>query len=111
MIDPRVFLTIAAVMFAIGVYGILSRRNAVGVLLSLELMANAVNLNLVLFARYSAGALGQVVTQITLRAAPPVAAALKMGQAEALAAVERRLGRTVHIAADPLVATYELVLG
>lgn len=58
-----------------------------------------------------AGALGQVVTKITLRTAPSVAAALKAGQAEALAAVERRLGRAVHIAADPLVATYELVLG
>ncbi len=51
------------------------------------------------------------MTRITLRAAPPVAAALKEGQAGALAAVERRLGRAVDVAADPLVATYELVLG
>ncbi|MEO3430899.1 ribonuclease E/G [Pelagibius sp. CAU 1746] len=58
-----------------------------------------------------AGALGQAASGITLRAAPPVAAALKQGQAEALAAVERRLGRAVVIAADPLVDTYELVLG
>jgi Ribonuclease G/E len=58
-----------------------------------------------------AGALGQAVSKITLRAAPPVAAALKDGQAEALAAVERRLGRAVQVTADPLVATYELVLG
>ncbi|WP_193370092.1 ribonuclease E/G [Pelagibius marinus] len=58
-----------------------------------------------------AGALGQAVSKITLRAAPPVAAALKAGQAGALAAVERRLGRPVHVAADPLVETYELVLG
>lgn len=58
-----------------------------------------------------AGALGKVVTRITLRAAPPVAAVLKDGQAAALAAVEQRLGRAVHVAADPLVDSYELVLG
>lgn len=60
--DLRVFLTVAAVMFCIGVYGILSRRNAIGVLLCLELMANAVNLNLVAFARFSTGTMGQVFT-------------------------------------------------
>ena len=58
-----------------------------------------------------AGALGQAVTGITLRATPAVAAALKDGQAEALAATEQRLGRAVRVTADPLVATYELVLG
>jgi len=60
MIDLRIYLTVAAVMFALGVYGVLSRRNAIGVLLSLELMANAVNLNLVAFGHYIAGTLGQV---------------------------------------------------
>lgn len=58
--DIRVILTAAAVMFCIGVYGVLSRRNAVGVLLALELMANAVNLNLVAFSRYESGTAGQV---------------------------------------------------
>ena len=60
--DIRIVLTVAAVMFCIGVYGLLSRRNAIGVLLCLELMANAVNLNLVAFARYQAGTAGQVFT-------------------------------------------------
>lgn len=58
-----------------------------------------------------AGARGQAVTKITLKAAPAVAAALKAGQAEALAAVEQRLGRAVEVTADPLVDSYELVLG
>ena len=58
-----------------------------------------------------AGVLGKAVAAVTLRAAPGVVAALRGPQAEALAAVERRLGRTVDIAADPLVATYEVVLG
>lgn len=56
-------------------------------------------------------ALGQVVTAITLRAAPAVAAALRSEAAPALAAVERRLGRGIAVEADPLVAGYELVLG
>lgn len=58
--EAKILLTIAAALFCLGVYGMLSRRNAIGVLLSLELMANAVNVNLVTFARYGAGDTGQV---------------------------------------------------
>lgn len=58
-----------------------------------------------------AGALGQAVSRITLKAAPAVAAALKDGQGAALAAAEQRLGRAVDVVPDPLVAAYELVLG
>lgn len=43
------FLLLAAVLFAIGVYGVLARRNGVMVLMSIELVLNAVNLNLVAF--------------------------------------------------------------
>ncbi|MGC8877948.1 MAG: NADH-quinone oxidoreductase subunit NuoK [Anaerolineae bacterium] len=46
------WLTVAAALFAIGLYGVLSRRNAIGVLLGIELMLNAANLNLVAFWRY-----------------------------------------------------------
>jgi NADH:ubiquinone oxidoreductase subunit K len=60
MIDIRIFLSIAALLFSLGAYGVIARRNAIGVLLSIELMANAVNLNLIAFARYSAGITGQV---------------------------------------------------
>lgn len=60
--DIRIVLSVAAVMFCIGVYGMLSRRNAIGVLLCLELMANAVNLNLVAFARFATGVAGQTFT-------------------------------------------------
>ncbi len=59
----------------------------------------------------AAEALGKVVTTISLRAAPEVAAALKVEAGAALAAVERRLGRSITVEADPLVAAYELVLG
>lgn len=44
------FLLLGAVLFCIGVYGVLARRNAVMVLMSIELILNAVNLNLIAFA-------------------------------------------------------------
>jgi NAD(P)H-quinone oxidoreductase subunit 4L len=51
--EPLVrYLVLAAVLFAIGMYGMVVSRNAVRVLMSIELMINAVNLNLVAFARY-----------------------------------------------------------
>ena len=46
------FLVLAAVLFCIGVYGVLARRNGVLVLMSVELMLNAVNINLVVFSAY-----------------------------------------------------------
>ena len=49
-------LIVAAVLFAIGLYGSLARRNALVVLMSIELMFNAVNLTLVGLARYVAPA-------------------------------------------------------
>ena len=45
-------LVLAAVLFGIGTYGVLSRKSAIIVLMSLELMANAVNINLVAFSRF-----------------------------------------------------------
>ncbi len=46
------YLALAAVLFAIGMFGVLTRRNAIGILMSLELMFNAVNINLVAFNKY-----------------------------------------------------------
>jgi NADH-quinone oxidoreductase subunit K len=45
------YLTLAAILFCIGIYGALTKKNAVIVLLSIELMLNAVNLNLIAFSR------------------------------------------------------------
>ncbi len=45
-------LTLSAALFSIGLFGVLSRRNAVAILLGVELMLNAVNINLVSFWRY-----------------------------------------------------------
>ena len=67
------YLIVAAALFCIGLYGVLSRRNAINILMGIELMLNAVNINLVAFWRYGMpGALtGQVfaIFVITLAAA------------------------------------------
>lgn len=54
------FLLLGAVLFCIGVYGVIARRNAVMVLMSVELILNAVNLNLVAFSLLHGVADGQV---------------------------------------------------
>ncbi len=54
------FLLLAAVLFCIGIYGVLARRNAVLVLMSIELMLNAVNINLVAFGAFRHNVVGQV---------------------------------------------------
>lgn len=46
------YLVVAALLFCIGLYGALSRRNAIAVLMGVELMLNSVNINLVAFWRY-----------------------------------------------------------
>jgi NAD(P)H-quinone oxidoreductase subunit 4L len=46
------YLILAAILFCLGIFGLLTRRNAVGVLMSIELMFNAVNINFVAFSRY-----------------------------------------------------------
>jgi NADH-quinone oxidoreductase subunit K len=66
----RAYLLLAAAVFAIGLFGVLTRRNAVGILLGIELMLNAVNINLVAFARYGVGpgaaVAGWVLTLFTI---------------------------------------------
>lgn len=46
------FLVLSAMLFSIGVYGVLARKNAVAILMGVELMLNAVNINLIAFWRY-----------------------------------------------------------
>jgi NADH-quinone oxidoreductase subunit K len=56
------YLGLAAVVFVVGLFGVLTRRNAVGILLGIELMLNAVNINLVAFARFHGDLAGVVFT-------------------------------------------------
>lgn len=52
MVPLHWYLLVAAGLFSLGLYGVLSRRNAVAILMSIELMLNSVNINLVAFWRY-----------------------------------------------------------
>tara|TARA_B100000945_G_scaffold74460_1_gene57189 strand:- start:13 stop:333 length:321 start_codon:yes stop_codon:yes gene_type:complete len=52
-IPLQAFLVVASILFCIGIWGLLNSRNAVRVLMSIELMLNAVNLNLMAFSSYT----------------------------------------------------------
>jgi NADH:ubiquinone oxidoreductase subunit K len=54
------FLILSAFLFGTGIYGVLARRNGVLVLMSVELMLNAVNINLVAFSAFNRNVGGQV---------------------------------------------------
>lgn len=58
------FLTLAAAVFCIGLYGAITRKNSVGILLGIELMLNAVNINLLAFWRYLYAAEGDLRGQV-----------------------------------------------
>ncbi len=65
------FLLLGAFLFCVGVYGVLARRNGVLVLMSIELMLNAVNINLIAFGAFRDNVIGQVFSLfvITIAAA------------------------------------------
>lgn len=67
------FLVLGAVLFALGIFGILTRRNAIGILMAIELLFNAAGINFVAFTKYIApeGIAGHVFTVfiITIAAA------------------------------------------
>ncbi len=52
MITLYHYLTVSLLLFGIGLYGILTRRNAIGILMSIELVMNSANLNLVAFSKF-----------------------------------------------------------
>lgn len=61
MISLEHYLIVSAGLFSLGLFGVLTRKNAINVLMSVELMLNSANINLVAFSRYSSSdATGQV---------------------------------------------------
>ena len=58
----QAYLTLAAIVFCIGLFGTVTRRNTIGILLGIELMLNAVNVNLVAFSRFRGDDTGMVFT-------------------------------------------------
>jgi NAD(P)H-quinone oxidoreductase subunit 4L len=59
-VELNEFLILSAFLFCTGIYGVLARRNGVLVLMSVELMLNAVNINLVAFSAFTKNVSGQV---------------------------------------------------
>jgi len=60
MLALNYYLIVAAILFAIGTVGVLTRRNAIVIFMSIELMLNAVNLTFVAFSRYLGNIDGQI---------------------------------------------------
>ncbi len=75
-IPLSVYLVVALILFSIGLFGALTKRNTVIVLVSIELMLNAVNLNLVAFSKYGVNAsiTGQIFALFTITVAAAEAA-------------------------------------
>ena len=76
MIPLSHYLILGAILFSLGVFGALTRRNAIAILMSVELMLNAVNLNFIAFARYQPQTLlqGQVFAIFVIAVAAAEAA-------------------------------------
>ena len=83
------YLILAAALFSIGLFGVLSRKNAIAILLGVELMLNAVNINLVAFWRYldPVNMAGQVFAVIVFAVA---AAEVAVGLALIISVYRRR---------------------
>lgn len=62
----QAYLTLAAVLFCIGLFGVITRRNTIGILLGIELMLNSVNINLVAFSRFNGEVIGMVFSVFTI---------------------------------------------
>lgn len=69
MIPAQYYLVLSAAVFCIGLFGILTRRNALIFLMSVELMLNAANINLVAFSVQNGNLTGQVFSLFTIAVA------------------------------------------
>jgi len=76
MIPLSHFLILGAILFSIGIFGVLTRRSAIGILMSIELILNAANINFIAFEKFlgAGDGLGQIFTLlvITIAAASAV---------------------------------------
>ena len=92
------FLLLAAALFCIGVYGVISRRNGVMVLMSIELILNSVNINLVAFSAMTGAVTGQVFALFVI-----AVAAAEVGVGLAIVLAIFRNYRTVDLDAVDLM--------
>ena len=93
MITVHHYLVVSAALFSLGMLGVLTRRNAVNVLMGIELILNSANVNLVAFSRYGAGNLqGQMFAIFVI-----VIAAAEVAVALAIILTLYRLRRTPNL--------------
>lgn len=93
MVGLSHYLIVSAALFSLGVLGLLTRRNAVNVLMSVELILNSSNVNLVAFSRFSSGNLdGQVFAIFVI-----MVAAAEVAVALAIVLTLYRLRRTPNL--------------
>lgn len=93
MIELKYYLLISAALFSLGVFGVLTRRNAVNVLMGVELILNSANLNLVAFSRYSSSGIdGQMFAIFVI-----VVAAAEVAVALAIVLTLYRVLNTVNL--------------
>ncbi|HYV84861.1 MAG TPA: NADH-quinone oxidoreductase subunit NuoK [Patescibacteria group bacterium] len=91
-VPPSHVLVVSLLLFAIGVIGVLTRRNAIIILMSIELMMNAANLNLIAFSRQLNAINGQVFAVFTIAVA---AGEVAVGLAVVLAMFRNR--DSIHV--------------
>jgi NADH-quinone oxidoreductase subunit K len=93
MIGLNHYLLVSAALFSLGVMGVLTRKNAVNVLMGIELILNSANLNLVAFSKYSAANLnGQIFAIFVI-----VIAAAEAAVALAIVLSMYRMVRSVNL--------------
>jgi NADH-quinone oxidoreductase subunit K len=93
LIGLQHYLVVSAALFSLGVLGVLTRRNAVNVLMGIELILNSANVNLVAFSRYGGGNLqGQMFAIFVI-----VIAAAEVAVALAIILTLYRLRRTPNL--------------
>jgi NADH:ubiquinone oxidoreductase subunit K len=93
MLTVEHYLMVSAALFSLGVLGILTRRNAVNVLMGIELVLNSANINLVAFSRYGTGNLGGQLFAVFVI----VIAAAEVAVALAIVLTMYRLRRTPNL--------------
>ena len=93
MITVQHYLVVSATLFCLGLLGVLTRRNAVNVLMGIELILNSANINLVAFSRYGTGNMqGQLFAVFVI-----VIAASEVAVALAIVLTMYRLRRTPNL--------------
>ena len=93
MIALQHYLLLSAALFSLGIFGVLTRKNAVNVLMGIELILNSANINLIAFSRYSSHGLdGQMFAVFVI-----VVAAAEVAVALAIVLTMYRLLKTVSL--------------